>query len=166
MRADPLAITAAASAGALLGAGMISLLVRRRRMTSRMRLHLNYPIPRRANLTVTFDAADESGPFAARATLLEGEGLALTRDSVDGLPDGEDRLEVFRSNGRSAPWRRQPLSNVGNDRDRGSFSRGPRTCQGRSLRSPRTGARCSDPQSLGAGCDERRPRPLRRGGDR
>jgi hypothetical protein len=74
---------------------MISLLVRRRPMTSRMLLHLNYPIPRRANLTVTFDAADESGPFAARATLLEGEGLALTRESVDGLPDGEDRLEVF-----------------------------------------------------------------------
>lgn len=60
----------------------------------KVRLRFSFPTARRANLTVTFDGGSERGPFAVRALLVQGRRAHLTRDSVDGLPDGEDPLEV------------------------------------------------------------------------
>lgn len=77
---------------------------RRLRGENPVRLRFTFPTPERANLIVLFDAADHEGPFATRAVLLEGEGVALTRDSVDGLPDGEDGRELI------APMTPAPMS--------------------------------------------------------
>jgi hypothetical protein len=63
----------------------------------RLRLTFTFPSMRRANLTVIFDGEGFFGPFAVRALLLDGRRAHLTRDSVDGLPDGDDPNEVVAS---------------------------------------------------------------------
>ena len=68
----------------------------------RVRLIFSYPSIRRVNLTVVYDGAREEGPFAVRAVLIDGRLTYLTRDSVDGQPDGEDPSEVI------APMRLSP----------------------------------------------------------